>query len=176
MKNYYINNNSLGNLKVFDEANVCIAKIKHMPISTKYLLVNNSDQFILRIDETNPMKHIFSVSFDEYANSPVLEIAKRNNFNIGFGMGHLVMLPLASIPFGSYYGVSKRGDVFVRKNGKCYEITVNNQVIARAEIKKGYLASMLSSKSCLEIITNDNTLTMYAIAIFLIMDINDYFK
>ena len=44
------------------------------------------------------------------------------------------------------------------------------------KFKKGYVASMLSSKSSLDIITNDNTLTMYAIAIFLIMDINDYFK
>lgn len=176
MKRYYINNNSIGNLKVFDEANNCIAKIKHFPISTKYLLVNNNEQFILRIDETNPVKHIFSVCFDEDATCPVLEIAKRNNFNIGFGMGHFVMLPIMTIPFGSYFGVSKRGDILVQKNGKCYEIAVNRQVIARAEIKKGYLASMLSSKSSLDIVTNDNTLTMYAIAIFLIMDINDYFK
>ena len=176
MKRYYINNNSIGNLKVFDEANNCIAKIKHFPLSSKYLLVNNNEQFLLRIDETDPIKHIFSVSFDEDGNVPMLEIAKKNNFRIGFGLGHLVLLPLASIPFGAYFGVSKRGDILVQKKGKCHELAVNNQLIARAEFKKGYVASMLSSKSSLDIITNDNTLTMYAIAIFLIMDINDYFK
>lgn len=176
MKRYYINNNSIGNLKVFDESNNCIAKIKHFPLSSKYLLVNNNEQFLLRIDETNPIKHIFSVSFDEDGNLPVIEIAKKNNFKIGFGLGHLVLLPLASIPFGAYFGVSKMGDILVQKSGKCHEITVNKRIIAKAEFKKGYIASMLSSKSSLEIVTTDNTLTMYAIAIFLIMDINDYFK
>ena len=97
MKRYYINNNSIGNLKVFDEANNCIAKIKHFPMSTKYLLVNNNERFLLRIDETNPMQHIFSVSFDEEGNYPTLEIAKKNNFKIGFGLGHLVLLPFATI-------------------------------------------------------------------------------
>ena len=176
MKKYYINNNSIGNLKVFDEANNCIAKIKHFPMTSKYVLVNNNEQFLLRIDETNPVKHIFSVSFDEDGISPVIEIAKKNNFQIGFGLGHLVLLSFASIPFGAYFGVSKMGDILVQKNGKCHEMAVNGRLIARAEFKKGYLASMLSSKSSLEIVTTDNTLTMYAIAIFLIMDINDYFK
>lgn len=176
MKRYYLNNNSIGNLKVFDESNNCIAKIKHFPLSSKYLLVNNNEQFLLRIDETDPVKHIFSVSFDEDGNYPVIEIAKKNNFKIGFGLGHLVLLPLASIPFGAYFEVSKVGDILVQKSRKCHEITANRQVIARAEFKKGFLASMLSSKSSLEIVTTDNTLTMYAIAIFLIMDINDYFK
>ena len=176
MKRYYINNNSIGNLKVFDEANNCIAKIKHFPMSTKYLLVNNNERFLLRIDETNPMQHIFSVSFDEEGNYPTLEIAKKNNFKIGFGLGHLVLLPFATIPFGAYFGVSKMGDILVQKNGKYHEMAVNNHLIARAEFKKGYLASAMSSKSSIDILTSDSTLIMYAIAIFLIMDINDYFK
>lgn len=176
MKRYYINNNSIGNLKVFDESNNCIAKIKHMPISTKYTLVNNNGQFLMRIDEADVIKHRFVVSFDENASNLQLEIAKKSNFQIGFGLGHFVLLPLASIPVGSYYGVSKRGDIYVRKNGKLYDVCVNNSVIARIDVKKGYLASLMSSKSCMEVLTSDNTLTMYAIAIFLIREINDVFK
>lgn len=177
MKRYYLNNNkNFGKLKIFDENNNCIAKVKNVFLQNAKILVNNNDQFLLRIDEVDIIKHRFTVSFDENASNLQMEIAKKNNFKVGFGLGHFVLLPLASIPFGSYYGVSKRGDIYIRKNGKLHEICVNNSIIARIEVKKGMFAQMMNSKSCLEVLTSDNTLIMYAIALFVIREINDYFK
>ena len=173
MKRYYINNNSLGSfigsLKVFDENNNCIAKIKGKLLSNSYKLVTNNNQFLMRTDEADPIHHKYTVSFDENANNLQLEIGQKTNVIIGFGLGHFVLLPFASIPFGSYYGVSKRGDILVSKKGNSYEVNINKSIIARIKIKTGSIASMMSSKSSIDILTNDNTLTMYALAIFLII-------
>ncbi len=172
----YIDSNRLGALKIYDDDNDCLARLNHSLLSSTYTLVDPDNDFLLRIDETDSVNHVFSISIDSDGDIPIAEVAKRSNFTVGFGLGHFVLLPIASIPFGCYYGVSDMGDIYTKKNGKIHEIYVDDTLIATAEFKKGYGASLMNSKSCLEIFTDDDELISYAVGLFIIMDINDYLK
>ncbi len=164
----YINNNSMSSLvaplKIYNCDNEVIGKISHNPLTDTYTVKNESNQFVFRIDVD--FHHKFSLSFDETGENVVFEFGKKSNFDIGFGTGHFVILPLASLPFGSIYGASRMGNVYVQKNKKFKDIYLDNNLFARVKHNAG---SFAASKSRIEIFTDDDELQMYAIALFICM-------
>ncbi len=170
---FYINNNSaslsnmVGALKVYDSNNNVVAKVSHNPLLDRYTMRNGLGEFMFKMD--GDVKHKFHICLDEDSNEAVMEFAKRGNFTVGFGLGHFVALPLASLPFGSFYGVSRRGNIYLQKNGKSKDVYLDNVVIARITHKTGFVAYAANSKSSVEMFTNDAELQAYVFAIFVCM-------
>lgn len=170
---FYINNNSaslsnmVGALKVYDSNNNVVGKVSHNPLLDRYTMRNGLGEFIFKMEGN--VKHKFLICLDEDSNEAVMEFAKQGNFTVGFGLGHFVALPLASLPFGSFYGVSRRGNIYLQKNGKSKDVYLDKTVIARITHKTGFVAYAANSKSCVEMFTDDTELQAYVFAIFVCM-------
>lgn len=134
-RKYYLNNNSwgefFGRMKLYDENKTKVAKIrKHKGI---YTILNNNDEFILRLTTKDDK---FYMSFDPYGKNIEFELARRGKFNIGLGLGHFVLVPFATISYGAYYGVSKMGDIYAKRNGLYKYVYIDDTCVARVRLKK----------------------------------------